>query len=134
MRRILFVAVACLAVVCTAQTAAARNAGTRLEVPARVATALHQAGFPARKHCGRIQAEGGLAVPGCWLTIERWGYAVNITPHRTLHDARVVYRRLSNRWATATRVGMVGRLTVSGFRVPVREWQTILTVVQRAAR
>ena len=136
MRRMLFATVACLAVVCTTQTAAAPNAGTRLEVPTRVVKALHQAGFPARERCGFIVAEGVPAgqVPGCWLTIERSGYSVHVTPHRSLRDARVVYRRLRNPWATKTRVAMVGTLTVSGFRVPAREWQTIRTLVQRAAR
>src|SRR3954454_22375941 len=134
MRRVLFATVACLVAVCTVQTAAARNAGTRLEVPAGVAKALHRAGFPARERCGGIQADRGRTVPGCWLTIERSGYSVNVTPHPSLHAARVVYRRLRNRWARKTRVAMVGRMTVSGFRVPPGEWQSILTIVQRTSR
>jgi hypothetical protein len=129
--RILFATVACLVVACTARPAAARNAGTRLEVPARVATALHQAGFPARKRCGFIDEP---TIAGCWLTIERSGYSVHVTPHRSVRDARVVYRRLRNPWAKGTRVAMMGTLVVSGFRVPAREWQTIVTIVQRTAR
>jgi hypothetical protein len=104
---------------------------TRLEVPARVAKALNQAGFPARKHCGFIDTP---TVPGCWVTIERSGYSVYVVPHRSLRDAGVVYRRLRNPWATGTRIALVGRITVSGFRVPAREWQTILTIVRHAAR
>jgi hypothetical protein len=127
----LLATVACLAVVWTAQTAAASNAGTRLEVPARVAEALHRAGFPVQKRCGFID---GPTVPGCWLTIERAGYSIHVVPHRSLRDAKVVYRRLSNPWAKGTRVAMVGTLIVSGFRVPARDWQTALTVVRRAAR
>jgi hypothetical protein len=128
---VVFATVACLAVVWATQVAAARKAGTRLDVPARVATALHQAGFPARKHCGFIDAP---SAPGCWLTIERSGYSVHVVPHRRLRDARVVYRRLRNPWATGTRVARMGTLVVSGFRIPAREWQTILTIVQRAVR
>jgi hypothetical protein len=128
----LLATVACLAVVWTAQTAAASS--TRLEVPARVAKALHRAGFPVQERCGFIQAKGGRTVSGCWLTIEQSGYSVNVTPHPSVHDAKVVYRRLRNPWATKTRVAMLGTLTLSGFRVPAREWQTVLTVVRRAAR
>ena len=127
----LFATVACLAVACTSQTLAAPHTGTRLEVPPRIATALRQAGFPVKKQCGSVDNP---TLPACWLTIERSGYSVHITLHRTLRDAKVVYRRLSNRWATGTRVAMFGKLIVSGFRVPPRQWQTIVAVVQRSAR
>lgn len=127
----LFAAVACFAVVCTSQTLAAPDVGTRLEVPGRIATALRQAGFPVKKRCGLVDTP---PVPACWLSIERSGYSVHVIRHRSLRDARVVYRRLSNPWATGTRVAMFGKLIVSGFRVPLREWQTIVTAVQRSAR
>jgi len=126
-----FATVACLAVGCASQTLAAPHAGTRLEVPPRIATALRQAGFPVQKRCGFVDGPG---VSACWLSIEQSGYSVHVILHRSLRDAKVVYRRLSNRWATGTRVAMFGKLIVSGFRVPPREWQTIVAVVQRSAR
>jgi len=129
-----FATVACFAVVCITETAAEPNApkaGTRLEVPARVGPALRHAGFPARKRCGFVDAPGN---PACWLSIRQAGYAADVTPHRSLRDARVVYRRLRNPWATKNRVAMMGTLIVSGFRVPAREWQTIVTIVRRAVR
>jgi hypothetical protein len=127
----LFATVACLAVVCTSQTLAAPHAGTRLEVPARIAKALRQAGFPVQKRCGSVDEPG---VAACWLSIERSGYSAHVIRHRSLREARVVYRRLSNPWAKGTRVAMFGKLIVSGFRVPLREWQTIVAVVQRSIR
>jgi len=127
----LFATVAFLAVVSTMQTAAAPNAGTRLDVPARVGPALRQAGFPARKRCGFVDTP---RIPACWLTIAQSGYSVSVTPHRSLRDARVVYRLLRNPWATKNRAVMMGTLIVSGFRVPAREWQTIVTIVRHAVR
>jgi len=128
-RRILFATVACLAVACSSQSLAAPHAGTRLEVPPRIATALRQAGFPVQKRCGGVDAPG---VPACWLSIEQSGYSVHVILHRSLRDAKVVYRTLSNPWAKGTRVAMFGKLIVSGYRVPRREWQTIVAVVQRS--
>ena len=129
----LFATVACLAVVCASQTAAAAQASTRLEVPPRIATALRQAGFPVQKRCGFV-CERGAGVPACWLSIEQSGYSVHVILHPSLRDAKVVYRRLSNPWARGTQVAMFGKLIVSGFRVPPREWQTIVTTVKRSTR
>ena len=129
----MFATVACFVVVCTPQTLAAPHAGTRLEVPPRIAKALRQAGFPVQKRCGFVDGPVP-GVPACWLSIEQSGYSVHVISHRSLRDAKVVYRRLSNPWAKGTRVAMFGKLVVSGFRVPLREWQTIVTVVQRSAR
>jgi len=128
----LFATVACLAVVCASQSLAASHAGTRLEVPPRIATALRHAGFPVQKRCGFVDGPGPGA-SACWLSIEQSGYSVHVILHRSLRDAKVVYRRLSNRWATGTRVAMFGKLIVSGFRVPPRQWQTIVAVVRRSA-
>jgi hypothetical protein len=127
----LVAAVACFAVVCTSQTLAAPHAGTRLEVPVRIEKALRHAGFPVQKRCGSVDEPG---VHACWLSIERSGYSVHVVPHRSLHDARAVYRTLSNPWAKGTRVAMFGKLIVSGFRVPLREWQTIVAAVERSTR
>jgi hypothetical protein len=130
-RRILFAFVASVAVVCTSYPLAAPHAGTRLEVPAGIATGLRQAGFPVQKRCGFVDGPG---VAACWLNIERSGYSVHVVPHRSLREAKVVYRRLSNPWAKATRVAMFGKLIVSGFRVPLGDWQRIVAVVERSVR
>jgi hypothetical protein len=127
----LIIVIACLAMLEVAQSAVAYNATPRLTVPPRVAKALHQAGFPARTQCGEI-ADSGVptrTVPGCWVVVERRGYSVHVQPHSTVMAARAAYERTYNRWAKSTRMAVVQKLVLYGFRVPASEWETIRRLV-----
>lgn len=116
------------------------SAAQPLRVPQRLAQALVRRGYPVRHPCGsvaepppRSSTHGGLiqlkSVPACWLVIYKDGYSVSITPHSTRAAAKVAYERTHNKWARQNRSVAVGRLLVSGFRVPEHEWNVIRGIV-----
>jgi hypothetical protein len=136
------------AAVATAKTA---NAYTHhgktvppLRVPARLSQALVRRGYPVRHPCGFVLeppplsgTHGGVSrsteVRACWLVIYRDGYSVSITPHSSRAAARLAYQRTYNKWARNTRRIKIGRLLVSAFRAPVKDWNVIRRIVSAVA-
>ena len=112
-----------------------------LKVPQRLTQALVRQGYPVRHPCGsviepppRIGGTHGHVVlpndlPACWLVIYKDRYSVSITPHSSPAAARLAYQRTYNKWTRTTRRIVLGRLLVSGFRVPAQDWNAIRQVV-----
>jgi hypothetical protein len=135
MVKVLAVAATILALAGAARVSAASGSTPRLEVPASVASALLNAGFPARTQCGGIiDVWPATTVPGCWLSIEWHHYSVHVNPHSSRAAARAAYRHTYNRWARGKRMAVVQNLVVYGFRVPVSDWQTIRGLVTGATQ
>ncbi len=118
---------------------------TPLAVPYRVVQALARHGYPGHRPCGRVMEppprvgdSQGIIInprflPACWLVIYRGGYSVDITPYSNRAAAKLAYHRIDNKWALTTRRVVVGRLLVSGFRVPAQDWSAIQRIVTQVA-
>jgi hypothetical protein len=70
-------------------------------------------------------------MPACWLVIYKDGYSVSVTPHSSRAAAKLALHGIYNKWARTTRRIVLGRLVVSGFRVPAKDWNVIRQIVSR---
>jgi hypothetical protein len=120
------------------------NTAPPLRVPQRLAQALVGGGFPVRHPCGsvlegpRVSSTNGdvvqlNSVPACWIVIYKDRFSVSITPHSSPAAARLAYERSYNKWARTTRRIAIGRLLLSGFRVPAHAWNVIRLIVSDIA-